>query len=453
MLNAFLKEVESRGFNTVKDVEEYRRDWTPLLALKEYLSEDIGKPIAVIKVNNVEEVSEIVKLANKYEVCIVPFGGGSSVVGGAYHNYCVILDLSNLNKIIEFNEEDLTVTVEAGIKIKDLESWLNNKGYTLDYHPQSFYLATIGGAIAHKGSGSHSSSNIEELLLWLEVVLPNGEKIQVGPNKSIRNSMGPELMHLFIGSEGKLGVITKAKLRVKPLANYFKDLAFYFNTLEDAIKFAREYTIHIHPPYRAVIHDNESSNYMLGLPYSISLIRLREYDQELVNAEESIVRKIAKSYNGKEGEPQLVKKWREVFAKKYEEQLLNLIKQGYWNDTLDLAITWSELSKMYQELRKSIMSLPGISNVLSRLSHLYINGSSLYVVVIFKQDPELLERIWETTAKVVLKYGGTISHHHGVGFLKKKWVGEEKKDEIRLFDIIKNHLDEKGVMNKGKLTD
>ncbi|TRM99339.1 alkyldihydroxyacetonephosphate synthase, partial [Sulfolobus sp. F1] len=379
---------------------------------------------------------------------------GSSVVGGAYHNKdCVVLDLSDLNKVIEFNEEDLTVTVEAGIKIKDLESWLNNKGYTLDYHPQSFYLATIGGAIAHKGSGSHSSSNIEELVLWLEVILPNGEKIEVGPNKSIRNSMGPELMHLFIGSEGRLGIITKAKLRVKPLANYYKDLAFYFDTFEDAIRFAREYTIHVHPPYRAVIHDNESGSYMLGLPYSISLIRLREYDQELVNAEESIVKKIARSYNGKEGEPELVKKWREVFAKKYEEQLLYLVTQGYWNDTLDLAISWSELPKMYRELRKSIMSLSGVYNVLSRLSHLYMNGSSLYVVVIFKQDPELLEKIWETTAKVVLKYGGTISHHHGVGFLKKKWIGEEKKDEIRLFNIIRNYLDENGVMNKGKLID
>ncbi|TRM91179.1 alkyldihydroxyacetonephosphate synthase, partial [Sulfolobus sp. A20-N-G8] len=100
-----------------------------------------------------------------------------------------------------------------------------------------------------------------------------------------------------------------------------------------------------------------------------------------------------------------------------------------------------------------IMSLSGVYNVLSRLSHLYMNGSSLYVVVIFKQDPELLEKIWETTAKVVLKYGGTISHHHGVGFLKKKWIGEEKKDEIRLFNIIRNYLDENGVMNKGKLID
>ncbi|TRM73767.1 alkyldihydroxyacetonephosphate synthase, partial [Sulfolobus sp. A20-N-F8] len=163
MLDTFLKGVESRGISILKDVEGYRRDWTPLLALEEYLGKDIGKPIAVLKVSNNDQISEIVKLANKYKVCLVPFSGGSSVVGGAYHNKdCVVLDLSDLNKVIEFNEEDLTVTVEAGIKIKDLESWLNNKGYTLDYHPQSFYLATIGGAIAHKGSGSHSSSNIEE---------------------------------------------------------------------------------------------------------------------------------------------------------------------------------------------------------------------------------------------------------------------------------------------------
>ncbi|AHC51478.1 alkyldihydroxyacetonephosphate synthase [Sulfolobus acidocaldarius SUSAZ] len=453
MLNEFLEKVSDQGILVLNDSEGFKRDWTPLLALREFLGQTIGKPSAVIKPKSVEEIAKVIKLANNYNACVVPYAGGSSVVGGAYHNSCTILDLSELNKVLELNEDDLTVTVEAGIKIKDLEDKLNSKGYTLDYHPQSFFLATIGGAIAHKGSGSHSSSNIEELLLWIEVVLPNGEIVRIGPDKSVRNSMGPGMLSLFIGSEGTLGVITKAKLKIKPLANYHKDLAFYFNSIDDAIKFAKEYTVRLPPPYRVVVHDSESANYMLGLPYFISLVRVRGYDQELVDVEERLIKNIALKYGGKEGEKETVRKWRDVFARNYEANFLSLVQSGYFTDTLDLAGSWSIIPKIYKELRENLYSINGVKSVLSRFTHLYTNGTCLYVMVILRQDPEVLLKVWETAAKVVIKWGGTTSHHHGVGFLKKPWILREKEDEVRLYKMFKLLLDSKGIMNPGKLVD
>ena len=437
-MERFLREVEKNFPNSIiRDIDKYKRDWTPLLILKEFLGQDLGKPLSVISPSSINELIEIIKLAYENDVCIVPYGGGSSVVGGAYHNNCVIIEMSKLNRIIEFNENDLTVTVEAGIKISELESWLNSKGCTLDYHPQSFYLATIGGAIAHKGSGSHSSSNIENLILWMEVLLPNGEIVSLGPNNAVRTSMIPDLMRIFIGSEGTLGIITKVKLRVFPLANLHTDLAFNFDSFETSLNFARELALRLPPPHRVVIHDKDSSMFILNVPYNIALIRIRGYDEELISAQEKVIKKIAKDYGASEAEGDLLKVWREVFARKYEEQLLKLTSLGLWSDTLDLAGSWSVLRKIYNELKKTLLQVEGVKNVLSRITHLYTNGASLYNVVIMKQDEGTLIRVWETAANVTISNGGTISHHHGVGLLKRNWVEDEAGKQLELLKSIK----------------
>jgi len=451
-MERFLREVEKNFPNSIiRDIDKYKRDWTPLLILKEFLGQDLGKPISVISPSLINELIEIIKLAYENDVCIVPYGGGSSVVGGAYHNNCVIIEMSKLNRIIEFNENDLTVTVEAGIKISELESWLNSKGCTLDYHPQSFYLATIGGAIAHKGSGSHSSSNIENLILWMEVLLPNGEIVSLGPNNAVRTSMIPDLMRIFIGSEGTLGIITKVKLRVFPLANLHTDLAFNFDSFETSLNFARELALRLPPPHRVVIHDKDSSMFILNVPYNIALIRIRGYDEELISAQEKVIKKIAKDYGASEAEGDLLKVWREVFARKYEEQLLKLTSLGLWSDTLDLAGSWSVLRKIYNELKKTLLQVEGVKNVLSRITHLYTNGASLYNVVIMKQDEGTLIRVWETAANVTISNGGTISHHHGVGLLKRNWVEDEAGKQLELLKSIKKLLDKKGLLNPRKL--
>ncbi|WP_243675580.1 FAD-dependent oxidoreductase [Vulcanisaeta distributa] len=152
----FLKDVEELlgKDNVISEghgLSAFRRDWWSILMLREVLGHDIDAPPAVIRPGSIDEVINVVRLANKYGVCLAPYGGGSSVVGGAYHNGCVVVDMSRLSRVLEFNEEDLTLTVEAGAKVVDVERWLNERGYTLDYHPQSFQLLTIGGAIAHGG--------------------------------------------------------------------------------------------------------------------------------------------------------------------------------------------------------------------------------------------------------------------------------------------------------------
>ncbi|ADN50975.1 FAD-binding oxidoreductase [Vulcanisaeta distributa] len=454
-LSNFLRETEKLigRDNVIREGHEllvFRRDWWPLLMLREVLGRVPNPPPAIIRPRDIDDVINVVKLANKYGVCLVPYGGGSSVVGGAYHDGCVVIDMTKLNRILEFNEEDLTIIVEAGARVIDIEKWLNERGYTLDYHPQSFQLLTIGGAIAHGGTGSHSMSNINELVLALDVVLPNGELVTIGPGEFIRTSW-PDLRGLFIGSDGVLGIIVRAMLKVKPLANYYVDLAYVFKGLEDAIHFARGLAINVPGPCRVVIHDRESSRFMVGEDGVIALVRVRWYNEELVNAVSNVINNLAIKHGAAHVEPGLVRKWRDAFARGYEAQLMMLAQSGLWVDTIDMATTWSKLIKLHTELVNRLGFIDGVYHVLSRITHLYLNGASLYSVVVFRQDEDVYWRVWREAFSVASNVGATISHHHGTGILKRDFVRAEMGRQYDLLRSIKELIDRNNIMNRGKL--
>jgi len=155
----------------------------------------------------VEQISEILKLANQEKIPVIPYGEGSGVVGGAIPIYGgIIIDMKKFNKVLVINEKNLTVTAEAGINGMNLERHLNAKGFTSGHIPQSLYTSSLGGWIAHRAAGQFSTKygKIEDIILGLEVVLPLGEIINF---KTIaRASTGPQLDKLFIGGEGTLGV-------------------------------------------------------------------------------------------------------------------------------------------------------------------------------------------------------------------------------------------------------
>ncbi len=454
-LSNFLREIEELiGRNNViregHELSVFRRDWWSLLMLRETLGHGLNLPPAIVRPVDVKDVIGVVKLANKYGVCLVPYGGGSSVVGGAYHDDCVVIDMGRLNRILEFSGEDLTITVEAGAKVVDVERWLNERGYTLDYHPQSFQLLTIGGAIAHGGTGSHSMSNIDELVLAFDVVLPSGELITIGPGRFVRVSW-PDLRGLFMGSDGALGIIVRAMLRVRPLANYYVDLAYVFKDLEDAVRFARDLVINVPGPHRVVIHDRDSSRLMVGEDGVIALIRARWHNEDLVNTVSGVVNNLAINHSAASAEPGLIRRWRDAFARSYESQLIMLTQSGLWVDTIDMATTWSRLVRLHDELVSRLKSIDGVYQVLSRITHLYLNGASLYSVVVFRQDEDVYWRVWREAFNVASGVGATISHHHGTGLLKREFVKAEMGSQWNLLRSIKELLDRDNTMNRGKL--
>ena len=453
-LNEFINEVRASIREDIivtgEEMHAFSRDWWTLLMLRELLGHVIDKPPLVLRPVSLDELRGIVKIANKHGICLVPFGGGSSVVGGSYHSSCVVVDMKGLNKIIDFNEEDLTITVEAGAKVADIEGWLNERGYTLDFHPQSFNLLTIGGAIAHGATGSHSLSNIEELVLSMEILLSNGDMITVGPGNYVRASW-PDLRRLFIGSDGTLGIVVKATLKVKPLANHYIDKAYIFMSMKDAISFAKDFVVKLPGPWRIVIHDEDSSRLMIGEDRNIALVRFRGYYGEIVAAEANTADGMAKVHGGVEVEQEFVRKWRVVFSREYENQLMQLVNSGLWVETIDMATTWSRLLKLYLSIKEGLKGIDGVVYVLPRITHVYLNGASLYTVVVFKQDEEVYWRIWQEAFEVAHSVGATITHHHGTGLLKRGFVKEEMKGQLNILKLIKGLLDSKNILNPGKL--
>ncbi|MFX0031457.1 MAG: FAD-binding oxidoreductase, partial [Candidatus Hermodarchaeota archaeon] len=171
----------------------------------------------IIWPENKFQISEILKLANTEKIPVIPFGEGSGVVGGTIPLYGgIIIDMKKFNRILKINDKDLTVTAEAGINGMNLERYLNAKGYTCGHIPQSLYMSSLGGWIAHRAAGQFSTKygKIEDIVLGMEMILPQGDIINFKP--IVRASTGPQLDKFFIGNEGTLGIVTKATLRIWP---------------------------------------------------------------------------------------------------------------------------------------------------------------------------------------------------------------------------------------------
>jgi alkyldihydroxyacetonephosphate synthase len=202
-------------------------DTWPLRLVQAVLGRSPNRPLAVVRPTNATEVATAVRVLAKHEVAVVPRGGGSGVVGGAdAPSDAVVLDLGALDEIISLDEDNLQVCVGAGVGLAALEAWLHERGYTTGHYPQSIALAQVGGLVATRSSGQFSSKygSIEDLVLGLEVVLPDGEIVRMSP--APRRAVGPDLRALWIGSEGTLGVITEVTLKVVPLPEERRTQAF-----------------------------------------------------------------------------------------------------------------------------------------------------------------------------------------------------------------------------------
>ena len=201
----------------------------------------LGRPDVVVSPSSEQEIAAIIRIANDHRMPVVPRGGGSGTQGGAVPVAGgIVLDLGRLDRILAVDEESLTVTAEAGVNGKRLESELNERGLMLPHYPASAEWATVGGYVAARGSGVLSTryGKIEDLVLSLGVVTPTGEPIETLPVP--RHAAGPELTQLFIGSEGTLGVVTRATLQLARLPARRRFEAVTFPAVEPGFAVVRE---------------------------------------------------------------------------------------------------------------------------------------------------------------------------------------------------------------------
>lgn len=424
-------------------------------------------PLVVVRPNNTKEVSKVVKFCNENNIKLIPYGGGSGVLGGAEtrDKNAVVLDVSRLNRVSKINDKNLTVTCGAGVYIKDLEKLMNSKGYVLGHYPQSMDLAQMGGLVSTRSIGQFSTGygGMEDLLIGLEGVLPNGDIVTIRPNP--RKAAGPDLRHIFLGGEGALGIVTQVTVRVFPEPETSYKEAFRVKSMDQGFEIIRQVMRTGIKPSVIRLHDwlECSSKYAEFMEEEECMLIFRSDGiKELTECHAKVIKDIAAKNDAVSAGSKVVDIWyehRNDAADEYEEYA----HQGILVDTIEISAEWDEIVNIYHEtldkiyydelLEDSIMFASGHS------SHSYMNGTNVYFQfgaipspdATPKQIEKLHRRIWDIVMYTTLAHGGSIAHHHGVGKHRAKYIKKELGNAYEMLLDIKNAFDPNQIMNPGSL--
>jgi len=404
-----------------------------------------------------EEISEILIVADEMRIPVTPVGGGAGTCGGTLAIYGGIqLDLKRLNKIHPIDDKSMTVRVEAGVVGIDLEEEVNRFGYTLGHTPTSLRASNVGGFIATRSGGSMSSlyGKIEDLTLGLEVVLPNGAIINL---KSVpRHSVGPDLRQIFIGSEGVLGIITEATLRLFPIPEERRFRSYSFPDVHSGLEAIRFIFREGIEPSIVRLYDPEDAAMAFSMHFEFDeghCMLLLGFDGEPAKnvLDENKCVEICSSNGGTDhGEGPAKRWWKHRYDMYYPTRLTT---SGFAvGDTIDIVATYDKLENVY--MKEAMEAHDAI--VMSHFSHMYQNGGSIYMIFFSSRATAedawaTYKKIWDDGVAACLREGGTMSHQHGVGLTRSTYTENELGSAFHVLKQIKDVLDPNGIMNPGKL--
>lgn len=451
---------------------------------------DLARPPDAVAFPSCEEaVSRLLGIAGSEGIAVVPFGGGTSVVGGveapAGERPVLCVDLRRMNRLVRVDAHGLAATAEAGILGPALEAGLGAHGLTLGHFPQSFEFSTLGGWIASRSAGYASTGygKIEAMVVALRVVTPRGI---IATRVAPASASGPDLDQLFAGSEGALGIIAQATLRVHPTPEVRDYRAWIFRRFEEGAGAVRAMMREGPIPTTVRLSDGpETEAHMAMRERSPGrLAQAREWAEAraaralgmaaggmclCILGVEGSAAGVAHAWRGlgkvlrRHGAVPLgsgpARAWyRERFEIPYLRDVL--LDAGIMVDTLETAAPWDRLlslrASIGDTLRDCLTSQGTPPLVLCHLSHAYPTGASLYFTFLARQAPGREMEQWRNaksaaTDAIVLG-GGTLSHHHGIGTVHQAWMREEHgEDGMQTLRAIKTALDPDGIMNPGKL--
>ncbi len=418
-----------------------------------------GLPDFIIWPDTVEQICNILKFANQEKIPVIPYGEGSGVVGGAIPiRGGIIIDMKKFNKIIEINDKNLTVTAQTGINGMNLERYLNAKGYTTGHIPQSLYISSLGGWIAHRAAGQFSTKygKIEDIILGMEVISPQGEILNFKPIP--RASTGPQLEKLFIGGEGTLGIVTEATLKIWPYPDKRILISYAFSSIDDSFKAVRQILREqIYPAVIRIYDSFETSRHFPDIENAkdkVMVVFVCEGNSKLVELEESITREKSEKNSGIDCGVHPVEHWFETRFRITETSAMPPYKIVF--DTIEVASLWENASAIYHSVLDSMKKLQGVIMITAHVSHFYPNGVGIYFTfggVPSKEqtDLEYYQKCWDTIIKAVLDAGGSIAHHHGIGINRAHWMESEWGNSVNTLREIKKLLDPNNILNPGKL--
>ncbi len=411
-------------------------------------------PSAVISPASAAEIQEIVRCAGEYRVPITPFGGGSGVLGGTIPlNGSVVLNLQRMNRFISLDELSLVAEFEAGIIGANLELELNHRGYSAGNIPQSLYCSTLGGWISTRAAGQFSTKygKIEDMVLGMEVVLPDGNLLNIKPVP--RRSVGPSLKDLFLGGEGTLGIVTRAVISIHPLPRLTIKQSFFFSSIEVAVEVVRQVLrAEARPAVVRIFDEAESERYFPKIGKKVVTIFISEGETEYTALDARVIRRISRQNGGKSNGEEPVDIW---LQKRFDIGLGPILMQyGGIVDTIEVSALFKDAARLYRDMVAGMKTVEGALEVSGHYSHFYREGACLYITFAgIPKDPlRYYQDTWDAAMKATLKNNGSISHHHGIGFWRIQYLEQELGvSGVRLLKSIKSALDPQGILNRGKL--
>jgi alkyldihydroxyacetonephosphate synthase len=450
--------LRSTGATVVDDAgerAEASRDWWPL-AMTWALDGDVGGLASVVvQPRDAAQVSAVLAICNEARVPVTAAAGRSGVCGGSVPVHGgVVLDLCGLSGVREdgFDADSMVVDVAAGTFGDHLEAELRRAhGVTLGHWPQSIALSTVGGWLACRSAGQLSTryGKIEDMVVGLDVTLADGSQLATGGQPA--SAVGPDLNQLFVGSEGTLGVITGARLRVHPAPPHDRRAAYGFASFGEGLQACRRILQRGATPAVLRLYDAVESdrNYSTGDVHV--LLVLDEGDHAIVDTTVEIVGEECEVARRLDDE--LVEQW--LGHRNDVSALERLIGRGLVVDTMEIAGPWSRLDAIYDATLAAIGDVDDLLAVSAHQSHAYTDGACLYFTFGGNPDEgrkdEFYREVWETGTRTVLANGGALSHHHGVGMNRSRFVVEALGGGFEVLAAVKAALDPNGILNPGKL--
>jgi alkyldihydroxyacetonephosphate synthase len=439
-------------------------------------------PDAVLLPTDEDRLQRILNACHGKNVAVVPFGGGTSVVGGVApvrgtHDRLVSLDLSRLRGVA-VDERSLTATLGAGLRGPEAEAELAEHGLVLGHYPQSFEYATVGGFAATRSAGQASSGygRFDALVTSIRLIAPNGE---LRTRETPHSAAGPALRELVVGSEGTLGVIPDVTVRVRPAPRVRRYEAWIAESFEAGSEIVRALAQGPGLPDVIRVSDEEETEISLALSGPRGLAR------SLFDGYLGLRRKRGGCLVvvGIEGDDESVARRRALSARelrrggaaylgqgagrswehgRFQGPYLRdtLMDMGAMVETLETAHTWSGLAGLHAAVGRAIgdsltaQGTPGL--VFCHLSHAYADGASLYFTFVARARPseelEQWRQVKQAACETIVAAGGTITHHHAVGLDHAPYMEAEiGRDGLDVLRAAKEGLDPAGVMNPGKL--
>ncbi|MFI7633575.1 FAD-binding oxidoreductase [Nonomuraea sp. NPDC049400] len=420
-------------------------------------------PDAVVLPGSHEEVAELLRVCTAGRVAVVPFGGGTSVVGGlaaARSGFAglIALDLGRLDRLRSVDMESLVATFEPGVRAPEAERLLAARGLTLGHFPQSFEYATLGGFAAARSSGQASAGygRFDDMVVGLTVATPSGT-LDLG--RAPKSAAGPDLRQLVLGSEGAFGVITSLRLRVRRAPAERRYEGWRFGTFAEGSAAMR--ALAQEGPLPTVLRLSDETETMIGLAKPDALgsggsgcLLIAGYEGTFAAERQAAASAVLERTGGEPLGAEPGQAWEHGrFSAPYLRD--SLLAAGATVETLETAGFWANLPRLYDAVRLALAGALGSPLVMCHISHVYETGASLYFTVVTAQEGDPVaqwERAKAAASAAIVEAGGTITHHHGVGRdHRDAYAAELGPVGVGVLQAVKARLDPAGILNPGVL--